>query len=134
MLLDAQRYGQLQSAYARNPRGMTRPQHDASLAALQPVLAREMPVVMWAGSQREIERALDLAREFNLRAIIAGGNEAHRVVDRLRAEGVPVIATLNFPRRTDRESDDADPEPVRVLRERAEAPRNPGRLAQAGIR
>jgi imidazolonepropionase-like amidohydrolase len=134
MLLDAQRYGQLQAAYARNPRGMTRPQHDASLAALQPVLAREMPVVMWAGTQREIERALDLAKEFNLRAIIAGGNEAYRVVDRLRADGVPVIATLNFPRRSERQSEEADPDPIRVLRERADAPKNAGRLAQAGIR
>ncbi|MFN2567638.1 MAG: amidohydrolase family protein [Gemmatimonadaceae bacterium] len=134
MLLDAQHYGQLQAAYARNPRGMTRPQHDPSLAALQPVLAREMPVVMWAGTQREIERALDLAKEFNLRAILAGGNEAYKVVDRLRADGIPVIATLNFPRRPERQSEDADPEPVRVLRERAEAPKNPGRLAQAGIR
>jgi imidazolonepropionase-like amidohydrolase len=134
MLLDAQRYGQLQAAYARSPRGMARPQHDASLAALQPVLAREMPVVMWAGSQREIERALDLAKEFTLRAIIAGGNEAFRVVDRLRADGVPVIATLNFPRRPDRQSEDADPDPLRVLRERVEAPKNAGRLAQAGIR
>jgi imidazolonepropionase-like amidohydrolase len=134
MLLDAQRYGQVQVAYTRNPRGMTRPQHDASLAALQPVLAREMPVVMWAGSQREIERALDLAKEFNLRAIVAGGNEADKVVDRLRADGVPVIATLNFPRRSERQSEDADPDPVRVLRERADAPKNPGQLARAGIR
>jgi imidazolonepropionase-like amidohydrolase len=134
MLLDAQRYGQLQAAYARSPRGVTRPQHDPSLAALQPVLAREMPVVMWAGSQREIERALDLAKEFNLRMIIAGGNEAYKVVNRLRADGVPVIATLNFPRRTERQSEDADPDPVRVLRERVDAPKNAGRLAQAGIR
>jgi imidazolonepropionase-like amidohydrolase len=134
MLLDAQRYGQLQAAYARNPRGMTRPQHDASLAALQPVLAREMPVVMWAGTQREIERALDLAKEFNLRAIVAGGNEAYKVVDRLRTDGVPVVATLNFPRRTERQSEDADPEPLRVLRERVDAPKNAGQLARAGIR
>ena len=134
MLLDAQRYGQLQAAYARSPRGMTRPPHDPSLAALQPVLAREMPVVMWAGSQREIERALDLAKEFNLRAIIAGGNEAYKVVNRLRADGVPVIVTLNFPRRTERPSEDADPDPVRVLRERVDAPKNAGRLAQAGVR
>jgi imidazolonepropionase-like amidohydrolase len=134
MLLDAQRYAQLQAAYSRNPRGMARPQHDASLEALQPLLARSMPVVMWAGTQREIERALDLAKEFNLRAIIAGGNEAYKLVDRLRADGVPVIATLNFPRRPERQSEDADPEPLRVLRERAEAPRNAARLAQAGIR
>jgi hypothetical protein len=56
------------------------------------------------------------------------------VFDRLRAESVPVIATLNFPRRPDRQPEDADPDPLRVLRERADAPKNAGRLAQAGIR
>jgi imidazolonepropionase-like amidohydrolase len=134
MLLDAQRYQQLQDAYSRNPRSMRRPDHDASLAALAPVLRREMPVVMLASTQREIERALDLAKEFSLRVVIAGGNEAHLVAARLRAENVPVIATLNFPRLTQAPSADAEPEPARVLRERVEAPRNPGRLAQAGVR
>jgi imidazolonepropionase-like amidohydrolase len=134
MLLDAQRYGQLQQAYAKNPRGMRRPDTDPSLAALQPVLARELPVIMLANQQREIERALDLAKEFNFKPIIAGGSEAYKVADRLKAENVPVLVSLNFPRRTQPASDDADPEPIRVLRERVEAPKNPGRLAQAGVR
>ena len=55
---------------------MRRPESDPSLDALQPVLARQTPVILEASSQREIERALDLAKEFNLRAIIAGGDEA----------------------------------------------------------
>jgi imidazolonepropionase-like amidohydrolase len=134
MLLDAQRYQQMQDAYARNPRSMRRPDHDASLASLVPVLRRDMPVIMLASTQREIERALDLAKEFNIRAVIAGGNEAYLVADRLRAENVPVIATLNFPRRAQAPSAEAEPEPTRVLRERVEAPKNPGRLAQAGVR
>lgn len=134
MLLDAQRYGALQNAYAKNPRGMRRPDTDPSLAALQPVLAREIPVIMLANQQREIERALDLAKEFNLRPIIAGGSEAYRVADRLKAENVPVLVSLNFPRRTQAASEDADPDPIRVLRERVEAPKNAGRLAQAGVK
>jgi hypothetical protein len=133
-LLDAQRYGQLEAAYARTPRGVRRPEHDPSLEALQPVLARQMPVVMQASTQREIERALDLAREFNLRAIIAGGAEAYRVADRLRSENVPVLLSLNFPRRPTTSAPDADPEPLRVLRERVEAPKGPARLAEAGVR
>lgn len=133
MLYDAQRYGQLQAAYAQNPRGMRRPETDLSLAALQPALRREMPVVMQANTQREIERALDLAREFNLRAVIAGGAEAHKVAPRLRAAQVPVIATLDFPRPPQNRAADADPEPLRVLRERADAPKNAGRLAAAGV-
>lgn len=134
MLLDAQRYGELQRAYERNPRGMRRPADDPSLAALQPVLSRQIPVVMLADTKREIERALDLAKEFGVRAVIAGGLEAYAVADRLAAEKVPVLQTLNFPRRTSALAPGADPEPLRVLRERVEAPRGPVRLARAGVR
>ena len=133
-LLDAQRYGELDAAYAKNPRGMRRPDNDPSLAALQPVLNRQMPVVMIASTQREIERALDLSKEFNLRSIIAGGAEAYTVAARLKAENVPVLLSLNFPRRSGPTSPDADPEPLRVLRERVQAPKTPGQLAQAGVR
>jgi imidazolonepropionase-like amidohydrolase len=134
MFYDAKRYGDLQTAYARSPRGMARPETDASLAALLPALNREMPVFMQASTQREIERALDLAKEFNLRAVIVGGAEAYKVASRLKAENVPVVATLNFPRAPRETSPDADPEPLRVLRERADAPRNAGRLAESGVK
>lgn len=133
MLLDAQHYGAEQAAYAKNPRGMHRPEIDPSLDALQPVLARQMPVVMEASSQREIERALDLAKEFNIRPIIAGGEEADKVAARLKAENVPVLISLNFPRRP-QASPDADPEPIRVLRARVDAPKLAGKLAQAGVK
>lgn len=133
-LLDAQRYRDLQAAYARNPRGMRRPETNPSLAALGPVLAKEMPVIMNADTQREIERALDLAAEFGLRAYIAGGEEAWKVADRLKRENVPVIASLDFPRPAANRPADADPEPLRVLQARVDAPKNPGRLAGAGVR
>jgi imidazolonepropionase-like amidohydrolase len=133
MLLDAQHYGAEQAAYAKNPRGMHRPEIDPSLEALQPVLSRQIPVVMEASSEREIERALDLAKEFNVRPIIAGGEEADKVATRLKAENVPVLISLNFPRRP-QASPDADPEPIRVLRARVEAPKLAGKLAQAGVK
>lgn len=134
MFLDAQRYRDWQAAYARNPRGMRRPDPDPALDALQPALAREQAVVMAANTQREIERALDIAKEFNLRVIIAGGSEAHLVAERLRTEGVPVLLSTNFPRRTAAPAADADPEPLRLLRQRAEAPKVPGMLQAAGVR
>ena len=132
-LLDAQHYRAEQAAYAASPRGMRRPTTDPSLAALQPVLAREVPIVMQANTQREIERALDLAKEFGLKVMIAGGAEAYRIADRLKAENVPVLLSLDFPERPATRSPDAAPEPVRVLRERVEAPRSPAKLADAGV-
>jgi len=132
-LIDAQHYGAEQAAYAKNPRGMRRPEPDPSLEALQPVLARQIPVVMEAGLEREIERALDLAKEFNLRVIIAGGEEADKAAARLKSENVPVLISLNYPRRP-QASADADPEPLRVLRARVEAPKLAAKLQAAGVR
>ncbi|MBA3441064.1 MAG: amidohydrolase family protein [Pyrinomonadaceae bacterium] len=134
MLLDAGRYREVNAIYARSPRGLRRPEQDKSLAALLPVLAREMPVVMYADREREILRALDLAQEFNLRLIIAGGAEAWKLADRLRALKVPVLLSLNFPRRTTPQSPEAAPDPLRILRERIDAPKTAGRLAIAGVR
>lgn len=133
-LLDAQHYRARQQAYQRNPRGMQRPAFDPSLDALQPVIAGTLPVVFRASTQREIERALDLAKEFNLKPIIAGGAESYAVIDRLKADNVPVLLSTNFPRRTTAPAADADPEPVRVLRERVQAPKTPGQLHAAGVR
>lgn len=131
MLLDAQRYREAQQAYERSPRGTRRPDQDRSLAALLPVLDGAMPVVMYADREREIARALDLAEEFKLKVIIAGGLESSRVADRLRDRKVPVLLSLNFPRRTTAALPEADPEPIRVLRERVEAPKVAAKLVAA---
>jgi hypothetical protein len=134
MMLDAQRYRDSLEIYERNPRGMRRPDTDRSLAALIPVVEGRMPVVMLANSEREINRALDLANEFKLKLIIAGGLEADKVVDRLAKQNVPVLLSLNLPRRTTTTMPEADPEPLRVLRERVAAQQTAGKLAKAGVR
>ena len=134
MMLDAQRYNESMRIYDRSPRGMRRPEVDRSLAALVPVVEGRMPVVMFANSERELTRALDLASEFKLKLIIAGGREADRVADRLVKQNVPVLLSLNLPRRTTAAMPEADPEPMRVLRERVEAQQTASKLAKAGVR
>jgi imidazolonepropionase-like amidohydrolase len=134
MMLDAQRYRDSMQIYERNPRGTRRPETDRSLAALIPVVDGRMPVVMVANSEREISRALDLASEFKLKLIVAGGREADQVADRLAKQNVPVLLSLNLPRRTTAAMPEADPEPLRVLRERVAAQQTAGKLAKAGVR
>lgn len=134
MLLDAQRYQKSLEIYERSPRGTRRPDLDRSLAALIPVLDGKMPVVMHVDQQREIERALDLAQEFKLRAIIAGGSEAGAVTDRLRERDVPVLLSLNFPKRTTSAAPEADPESMRTLRFRVETQKTAAKLAAAKVR
>jgi imidazolonepropionase-like amidohydrolase len=134
MLSDAQRLQEWQKAYAANPKGMKRPPEDKSLEALIPLLNRQIPAVFNANTEKEIVRALDLAKEFNLKAIIAGGQESWRLAERLKAQNVPVLLSLNFPKRTASAAPDADPESLSTLRFRAEVPKTAGRLAQAGVR
>lgn len=95
VMLDASWYAKARK-YAQRRLEAPRPPLDPALEALQPVLARSRPVIFEANSEREIHRALDLAKEFNLAVVISGGKEAYKVVDRLKAERVPVIATLKF--------------------------------------
>lgn len=131
--LDAQRLQEIQKMYEANPRGMKRPDADKSLEALFPVINGTMPVVLNANTENEIIRALDLAKEFKLKAIIAGGQEAWKVADRLKAQNVPVLLSLNFPKRTASASPEADPESLEILRFRAETPKTAAKLAQAGV-
>lgn len=61
------------------------------LAALQPVLAGEIPLVVEAHRASDILAVLDIAAEFGLRPVILGGTEAWMVARALAAESVPVI-------------------------------------------
>ena len=90
VMLDAQHH--LAAHRANGYRTVT----DVGLDALGDVLSRRMPLVFEASSANEIHRALDLAEEFDLEIVIAGGREAWRVVDRLKAGNVPVLVSLKF--------------------------------------
>lgn len=134
MLFDAKRLDEIRKNYEKNPRGLKRPESDASLEALIPVVNGTMPIVFNANSEIEIIRSLDITKEFNLKAIISGGLEAWKVADRLKAQNVPVLLSLNFPRRTAAASAEADQEPLELLRLRAETPKGAARLAAAGVK
>ncbi|HSI88378.1 MAG TPA: amidohydrolase family protein [Pyrinomonadaceae bacterium] len=133
LFYDARRHQELQRMYEADPRGLRRPAADLSLEALIPALDRRMPVVFHANREMEIVRALELAKEFNLRTIILGGQESGKVIDRLKAANASVIFSMNLPKRTTAASPDADPEPLETLRFRAEAPKTAGLLRSADI-
>ncbi len=64
---------------------------DIRFEAMRAVFDRTLPVIITAGSQRQIEAALDLAEQFDIRVVINGGYEAPYVADRLKRLDVPVI-------------------------------------------
>ena len=130
--LDAQHQLLEEQRYEKVKTGLARPAIDPSLDALQPALARKMPVAFEAELSREILRALNMAKEFNLDAVITGGREADTVIADLKARNARVIYNLDFPARPRSLPPDAD-EPVREMRARVQAPKTPAALEQNGV-
>ncbi len=94
-MLDAEHLVKLE-AFAAEHGGPT-PPFDPALKALAAARAKKLPVWWEANSEDEIHRALDLADEFGTTAVIVGGREAGKVVDRLKAHKIPVILRLSVP-------------------------------------
>jgi imidazolonepropionase-like amidohydrolase len=90
------------------------------LEALLPVLDGRLPMVIEADKASDIEAAMRLAKEYNLKLIIAGGAEAWEIADKLAAAKIPVLtgAMNNIP------------ESFSTLGQRQE---NAGILSKAGV-
>jgi imidazolonepropionase-like amidohydrolase len=114
---------------------------EPALDALAPALDRRMPVAFEATEEREIVRALNFAKEFNLDPIIVGGAEAANVIDELKAAKARVIVSTNFQAiggggrggfGGGRGAAEVDT-PIRVTRMRQNAVKVPSALDKAGI-
>ncbi len=130
--LDAQHYRDEWSRYDKNPRGAERPKINKSLAALQPVINGQMPVVITASSQREIERAVALADEFKLKLYVSGATQSYLNADWLKSKNVTVLLSLSYPQKP-AGLEDPESESLRTLRERADAPKAAAALLKAGV-
>ncbi|HEV2179455.1 MAG TPA: amidohydrolase family protein [Gemmatimonadaceae bacterium] len=91
LLRDARYY---QAHVAEFDRGQSRQMSTtpASLAALVPVLTGKLPLLINADEASDIQSAIDLSKEFGIKVIIGGGEEAWEVADRLAAARIPVLA------------------------------------------
>jgi len=98
VLEDARAYSRRKADFER---AATRPfaASRADLEALIPVVEGRLPLVVNTDRSSDIESALKLARDFNLKLVIAGGAEAWMVADKLAAARVPVAtgAMNNIP-------------------------------------
>ena len=72
-------------------RAPTEPGYNPRLEALLPLLRREVPALIHADRVAEISEALSIARDYNLRLVVTGGVEAHKLAAELAAAGAGVI-------------------------------------------
>ena len=130
--IDAEYYAARQAQYAKGPAGLKRPEYDPRLEALVPFVRDRKPVVFQCNNVEDIKRALKIAAEFKLNAMLAGANEAWRAADVLKKDPVPLLVGLDFrPPASSLYATEGE-----ELRKRAEAeiyPANAAALAKEGI-
>lgn len=89
-LQDARDYGANRNAFQQGSRreyALSR----LDLDALQPVLRREVPLIVSVNRAADILTVLRFAREENVRIILSGAEEGWMVADEIEAANVPVI-------------------------------------------
>lgn len=127
---DAQQHTAASEIYARSPSGLERPPDNPGLEALRPALRREMPVVFVADTDGAMRRAAAIARELNLRSIVAGARQGYEMAAELK--NVPVLVSVKWAvPPTDK--DDREEQPLRVIRERQLGPTTPAALQKNGV-
>jgi imidazolonepropionase-like amidohydrolase len=104
--MDAEWYRQRHALFEQHPNDVERPEFDPVLDAMGLLLDRKEVWIAAVDTPNEIHHALNLAHELNQRIAILGGKEAWKVADRLAAENVPVIVSLDFPEKPKRTPDE----------------------------
>jgi hypothetical protein len=129
--LDLDHYELVKAAYAKDPRGMERPEYDRALEGIETSKRLLLP----ASRLVEVDRMLHFAAELKQNTILYGGLEAYRpeVAELLKKYNTPMLVSLKFPVRA------ADPNPdepgtLRVLETRDKAPSAPSVLQKAGVK
>ena len=119
--------------YAAHPNGIERPNVDRTEEIMTLILHRKEPVLFPANTLVEIPRAMRLAQEWNLHAVLYGGQQSYEVADLIAAKKYQVIVNLKWPEGPK----DPDPENIPSLRElrfRDRAPGSPAALAKVGVK
>jgi imidazolonepropionase-like amidohydrolase len=130
--IDTRWYQQASAAYDADPRGLERPRSDRTEHVMAGTLERHEPVLLPGNLDKEILRAIDLARELEVPAVLYGVQQGYLVAGQVAASRLPALVNLDWPTRPK----DADPEAeetLAVLRLREHAPGTPAAFARAGV-
>ena len=124
---------QANAIYEKNPRGVERPKYDRSDAALAAALGKHAIVLIPGNNSVQIRRALRLAEEWKLSAVLYGAQMGYEVAPEIAAKKMPVLVDLKWPE-AEKDSDPEATPSLRTLRFRDRAPSSPAALSKAGVK
>lgn len=133
-MYDAQWYRDAWNAANADP-ALPRPERNDALAALEPVISGQMPIVVETSDEQFLLRANRFAGEFGLSLIVRGNGREYRRLKEIAATGRTVILPVAFPTAPNVASaESAQEASLESLMHWDLAPENPARVDAAGIR
>jgi len=130
---DAVQFDRARDLWRKQMKGLIRPDYSSNLEVLADGATGKIPVIFLCRNQHDIRRSLSLAAEYKLVYFIADlGGEAFEVMPELKKANSRVLCTVAFKA----PGSSLYSQRGKAERERAEKevyPKNPARLAEAGI-
>jgi imidazolonepropionase-like amidohydrolase len=129
--LDAAHYQLVKDAYAKDPRGMSRPEYDRALEGV----IESKRILLPANRLVEIDRMLRFATELKQSTILYGARESYRpeAAELLKKSGTPVLVSMRWPEPS-RDANPDDVDSLRTLETRDKAASAPALLQKAGVK
>ena len=132
-MYDAKWYAEANQFAAADPK-IPRPEVNAALAALQPAIQAQQPIMVTTSNEIFALRADRFAREFGLKLIVVGSGEEYRHLDEIVAMGRDLILPINFPKPPNVSSPEESADvSLETMMHWDIAPENPARLASKGV-
>jgi hypothetical protein len=130
--LDADHYKLVKNAYAKNPRGMERPEYDRALEGV----IESKRILLPANRLVEIDRMLRFSTELKQPAILYGMREAYRpeAAAPIQKASVPVLISLHWPTPQTGPDVHLEDESMRQLETYDQAPAAAAALQKAGVK
>ncbi|WP_420318534.1 amidohydrolase family protein [Ekhidna sp.] len=99
-----------QNRYNSNPNGMERPEVDATLEALYPVVSKQMPVMFKAEDVKDIMRVMALKRDLGFNLMLGEVKQGWDAIPTIQGSGSSVFLSLDLPEWKEEESKEEDTE------------------------
>jgi imidazolonepropionase-like amidohydrolase len=132
--LDARHHAADHAHFEKHPKDRPRPHVDTSLEALLPAAEKKQPVLFEPASVLMVDRATQLAREFDLQPMLLACGQEWRRPELARAAKAPFIVPLDFPEIAKMpEDDDWQAVAFETLRAWDHAPGNAALLRREGV-
>jgi imidazolonepropionase-like amidohydrolase len=133
--LDAAWYRDAHNAYARNPTGVERPEHNVAWDAMQRMLQGTQPAFIRVDDMLGVLSAVEVGREAGLTPVVMTAGDDYKRVRAIAAAGVSLVVPVRFPEVPDVDDDeDALEVATELLRYWQDAPANAGVLEKNGVR